>query len=342
MESLSIIESMHVPKYPVFAPLSLEHRAELEPFFEKLDSGISEFTFPSLFVHRSKYSYQISCSGPGEYIFTAGIRGKKYFFTPFKIPEPGVLERLFIDFDTWNLISPEQMLSFCGITGSGRSWFEQSAFFNSSPAESCLLMDSESGAEIPLEFSGMKLLAHENKKNWDYIYEREKLASLSGKILHKKKNLVNQFSRLYSPDFRVLESGNGSIGQALAVLEEWQKERENFEDKSFYDYYPAKEALENFSLLGFSGAIVYIDGIPAGFTLGEKIPGIPHYAVHFEKGLPRFKGIYQYLNQAYARLISEDIEFINREQDLGDEGLRQAKLSYKPYGMIKKFSISRL
>ena len=74
----------------------------------------------------------------------------------------------------------------------------------------------------------------------------------------------------------------------------------------------------------------------------EKIPGISHYAVHFEKGLTRFKGIYQYLNQAYARLLPEDIEFVNREQDLGDEGLRQAKLSYKPCGMIKKFSISRL
>lgn len=139
-----------------------------------------------------------------------------------------------------------------------------------------------------------------------------------------------------------MESGNDSIGHALSVLEEWHKERENFEDKSFYDYYPAKEALENFSSLGFSGAIVYIDGIPAGFTIGEKIPGISHYAVHFEKGLTRFKGIYQYLNQAYARLLPEDIEFVNREQDLGDEGLRQAKLSYKPCGMIKKFSISRL
>lgn len=333
---------MCVPKYPVFATLSLEHRAELEPFFEKSDSGISEFTFPSLFVHRTKYSYQISCSGPGQYIFTAGIRGKKYFFTPFKIPEPMVLERLFFDFDTWNLISGEQFLLFSDIAGLDRSVFEQSAFYNSSPEESCLLMEGETGAKIPLEFSGIKLLANENKKNWDYIYKREKLATLSGKMLHKKKNLVNQFSRLYSPEFRILESGNDSIGHALSVLEEWHKERENFEDKSFYDYYPAKEALENFSSLGFSGAIVYIDGIPAGFTIGEKIPGISHYAVHFEKGLTRFKGIYQYLNHAYARLLPEDIEFVNREQDLGDEGLRQAKLSYKPCGMIKKFSISRL
>lgn len=333
---------MCVPKYPVFAPLSLEHRTELEPFFKELESGISEFTFPSLFVHRSKYSYQISCSGPGEYIFAAEIKGKKYFFTPFKIPEPGVLEKLFCDFGSWNLISREQLLLFCEIAGLDESFFKNSLFYNASPAESCLLMEGESGEKIPIEFSGMKLSIHENKKNWDYIYEREKLASLSGKMLHKKKNLVNQFSRLYSPDFRILETGNDSIFHALAVLDEWQKERENFEDKSFYDYYPAKEALENFSSLGFSGAIVYIEGIPAGFTLGEKIPGIPHYAVHFEKGLPRFKGIYQYLNQAYARLISEEIEFINREQDLGDEGLRQAKLSYKPYGMIKKFSISRL
>lgn len=330
---------MCVPIYPIFEPLSLKHREEIEPFFNNLNTGISEFTFPSLFVHRTKYKYKISCSGPGEYIFAADLQGVKYFFTPFKIPNPSVIQNLFQDFDFWDLLSERQIIEFVETLGEEKAVISNSMSFDTTFADSCQLMYGNFNENIPLNLPGLKLKISENRKNWDYIYYREKLAALSGKSLHKKKNLVNQFNKLYLPDFKPLCPGDNSISDALLVLEQWQKAREMFEDKSFYDYYPTKEALENFAALGFSGAVVYIGDKPAGFTLGEKIPGMSHYAVHFEKGLAEYKGIYQYLNQAYACILPEDIEYINREQDLDDEGLRQAKLSYKPCGMIKKFAV---
>jgi len=83
-----------------------------------------------------------------------------------------------------------------------------------------------------------------------------------------------------------------------------------------------------------------VDGAPAGYCLGESVAKGRMFAIHFEKALDRYKGIYQFMNKSFAGALPRFFAYINREQDLGDEGLRQAKMTYRPAGFVKKYSAS--
>jgi hypothetical protein len=183
------------------------------------------------------------------------------------------------------------------------------------------------GAE--LESYGITLT--EDRDNFDYLYLREDLAKLSGKKYHKKRNLVNAFCLSY-PDHSFTPLTRPLLDEALAVLEIWRIDKEEEGD-----YIAASEALSLFDTLELEGALFYVGGRPVGWSLGEKVAGGKSFALHFEKGVDYFKGVYQWINQAYAESLSESIIYINREQDLGDEGLRQAKETYRPCGFVKKW-----
>jgi hypothetical protein len=172
--------------------------------------------------------------------------------------------------------------------------------------------------------------AAEDRDNFDYLYERAELAELAGKKYHKKRNLVAQFLSSYSHEQRPLTSE--SIPDALAILDRWR------EDKGETgDYRAAREALELFGQLALRGRIFFADGRPAGYCLGESVAKGRMFAIHFEKGLDSCKGIYQFMNKSFAESLPRFFTHINREQDLGDEGLRQAKMTYRPAGFVKKY-----
>jgi hypothetical protein len=169
----------------------------------------------------------------------------------------------------------------------------------------------------------------EDRENFDYLYLRSDLAELAGKKYHKKRNLVNQFVNSYAHEERPLTPE--LIPQALRVLDRWR------EDKGIDgDYAAARESLELFALLGLQGALYYVNGEPAGWCLGEGLAEGRMFAIHFEKAVDQYKGIFQYINQIFAASLPGSFVYINREQDLGDEGLRQAKLTYRPSGFVRK------
>ena len=88
------------------------------------------------------------------------------------------------------------------------------------------------------------------------------------------------------------------------------------------------------------GGIYYVDGNPVAYSLGEELGRGKSFVIHFEKAVGEYRGLWQFVNQAFASILPEFYETINREQDLGDEGLRQAKLSYRPIGFVKKYRVS--
>jgi hypothetical protein len=171
----------------------------------------------------------------------------------------------------------------------------------------------------------------EDRDNFDYIYSRTDLANLSGKKFHKKRNLVNAFLLAY-PEHSMAPLTRDTIPEAQAVLEIWRIDKH---DEG--DYAAANDALELFDALHLEGAVFYVKGRPAGWCMGEPVAGGKVFAVHFEKGIDAFKGIYQFINQQYAESLSESFTYINREQDLGDPGMRQAKETYRPVGFVKKW-----
>jgi len=174
----------------------------------------------------------------------------------------------------------------------------------------------------------------EDRDNFEYLYLRTDLAELAGKNFQKKRNLVNAFIKTYSlenPEKKLIDSE--TLKDALLVLDEWEKSKEEHSD-----YASAKEALNLHSELEFVGFVFYVGGKPVGYCQGEILANGKSFAVHFEKAIESYKGIYQYINQEFAKSIPKNIICINREQDLGHEGLRQAKITYRPVDFVRLFS----
>jgi hypothetical protein len=176
------------------------------------------------------------------------------------------------------------------------------------------------------------LLITEDRDNFDYLYETKDLALLSGKKFHKKRNLVNVFLLSY-PNHDEKPLTGEYLPQALAVLERWRQ------DKGIEgDYIAAREALELSSEMELEGMICFVNKSPAGYCLGEYVAGGAMFAIHFEKCVDEYKGVYQAVNQFFASSLPPSCLYINREQDLGDEGLRQSKMTYRPCGFVKKYT----
>ena len=294
-----------VPCYPDFAPFDLGLKDCLHPRFSLSVDGVSEFTFSGLYLFRNKYKYRISRDGKNGTFIISGELGKKFFMTPCCAPNPDVLESLFKTHDYWKSIS-----------------------------ESVLLPVQED-----LKKRGIEIF--EDRDNFDYLYNREDLANLTGKKFHKKKNLVNQFLHAY-PDHEQRPMTAALVPAAIEILDRWRTRTDtpcpqNKNTLSKGDYAAAREALDLFDSLCLRGSIFFANGKPAAYCLGESIARGRMFAIHFEKGIDEYKGIYQYMNQAFASTLPGFFTWINREQDLGSEGLRQAKMTYRPCGFVRKY-----
>lgn len=193
---------------------------------------------------------------------------------------------------------------------------------------------SQPQAEI---LSALDYFVHEDRDNFDYLYSRADMTNLTGRKFHKKKNMLNMFIKNNECQAKpLLEEYRDD---ALQILEQW-----NDRHGTPNDYSAAKEALEKMWPLQLCGSIFYIDAEPAAYCLGEKLSCGNSFVIHFEKAVLKeeFKGIYQFINQAFASILPDKYETINREQDLGDPGLRHSKESYHPIDFVKKYKASIL
>ncbi len=172
----------------------------------------------------------------------------------------------------------------------------------------------------------------EDRNNFDYIYLRRDLATLAGRRYAKKRNLIKQFNTEYHATSSPLNESNRD--DALWILDRWVADR-----PTPGDYDAARDALISLEELGLFGTIYHIDKNPAAFTISEILPDGKSSITHFEKSLSRYRGLAQYVNRDFASTLPDSVRFINREQDLGEEGLRQAKESYKPLCFLKKFRV---
>lgn len=173
----------------------------------------------------------------------------------------------------------------------------------------------------------------EDRDNFDYLYRRQALAELGGRNYHKKRNLIKAFVNSHA--YRALPLREEFRSDALRVLDDWRAENDQAGD-----YEAAREGLEKSEELQLCGGIYYVEERPVAYVLGEELAGVATYLIHFEKAVAGYKGLYQFINQSFASVLPEDYETINREQDMGDPGLRHAKLSYRPSGFIEKFKVA--
>ena len=172
----------------------------------------------------------------------------------------------------------------------------------------------------------------------DYLYLREELATLPGSRFHKKKNRINYFTsrHAYTVD---LYSGEYLVG-CLALLERWFESSHIEADRSVrLEVDAASEALRSAEALGLEGVVIVVENRVAAFALGEHL-NRDTAVCHFEKADPFAEGLYQLINRELAQLLFQECRYLNREQDLGNMGLRSAKLSYHPVELVKKYLVT--
>ena len=192
----------------------------------------------------------------------------------------------------------------------------------------------------------------EDRDNADYIYTSARLCDLPGRHLSSKRNHIKHFERNGAWEFHKIAAdscgvftscGEGacgrlsSIAEAKAFVDEFYKEKN---DPDLVDEAGAiEEMFEHYEALGFLGGMLYQNGEPVAFTAGTKLDN-EVFDTHFEKALPGVEGAYTMVNREFARLVKAeypDIAAFNREEDMGIEGLRKAKLSYHPDILLMKY-----
>ena len=182
---------------------------------------------------------------------------------------------------------------------------------------------------------GEKYFFEENRDAFDYIYLREDLANLSGKKYHSKRNHISAFSKKQDWVFKPITAEN--VADVKLCAEKWYKENREKEDKYLrHEKCGVETILNNMELLGVRGGAVYVGENVVAFTLGSKISG-EIFDIHIEKALNDYAEAYTVINREFARTLTE-FKYINREDDMGLEGLRKAKLSYKPAILLKKYA----
>jgi uncharacterized protein len=183
----------------------------------------------------------------------------------------------------------------------------------------------------------------EQKKYHDYVYRTENLAQLPGNRHSKKRNLINQFSRSHVAKNRtVIEPiAPGNVDECLEFLALWCEERDcdvNPEEDLACERRAAENALRNIDRLGFRGILLRIDHTVSAFGIASTLTR-EMGALHFEKAFAGIKGLYQYFDRECARSLFKGLTYINKESDMGVEGLAKAKKSYHPDMMVKSFDL---
>lgn len=178
----------------------------------------------------------------------------------------------------------------------------------------------------------------EEREIEDYIYDAEKMRTLSGRKLSKKRNHINAFKAAY-PDYELMPLTPFNVDRALDYEERWmgQRYREGrLDDSLLCEREAIYDALYNMETLDFKGSMIQADNKIVAMTFAEMV-NEDTVVIHIEKAYPEYRGLYPVINQDNLNLYWKDAKFVNREEDMGLEGLRHAKQSYYPLYLLKKY-----
>lgn len=180
-----------------------------------------------------------------------------------------------------------------------------------------------------------KFIISEDRNNFDYIYSSDRLISLSGRKLHGKKNHYNNFIK--NNNFTAAPISKDNTCECIKAAKEWCN-KNDCKGYLLFELRAIEELLKNIDRLDFIGMAVYVDKKLSAFTIGEQM-NRDMAVIHIEKADSDINGLYTFVNKTFVEDYFNDVPFINREQDLGIEGLRHAKESYQPLRLEKKYSI---
>lgn len=282
----------------------LEDKAWAEPIVKKSGAVSCDAAFGTIYIWRKVYSTRI-CHFK-DYLLTAYLFDKGNVYFDYPVGSGDISKAIKFMNEYANKI-------------------DRKPFFSVSGLKQC--------EEFKQLFPNY--VCKELRDNYEYIYLSESLASLKGRKLHSKRNHLNNFKSKYNYSYEEINENN--YKDALYVARQWclQHTAMDRSDDENEDC-AIKEAFKYYKELKFKGGLLKVDDLPVAMTLGEAITD-ECFVVHFEKALNTVDNAYTAINNMFSQTLTQ-YKYINREEDLGIEGLRKAKLSYRPEILLEKFT----
>lgn len=282
-------------------PLTLQHKDQVTSFLERDPPVISELTFANLYVwRRSRPIWVVELKDTLVFLVN-GDEQNKHKKIIFGSPVGSA-----------SLIDVQMQLQD-SVAGAIRL-----------PEKDALLL-SKIGQSI-----------FEDQNNSDYVYGVQDLTDLQGRKYTKKRNHINQCLTRYNCKYEPITSDN--LKECIDMQERWCGLKKCSETPGLCgEFLAIMDSFQNYDAFNLIGGAIRVEGEIQAFALGEKLT--PDTAVwHFEKALPDIRGLAQLINKWFAQYSLQQFTYVNREQDLGIPGLRQAKESYYPHHMVTKFN----
>ena len=282
-----------------FKKARIEDREEIEKILKKCPCPSLEYNFTTLFLWQDIFGIEYKIEDDILYM-RSGSDKKSYLFPCGSGELDGAVDKLL----------REEKIRFYSISEENKEYLEKKA---------------------PGRFDFF-----ERRNDGDYVYLRESLATLKGKKLSSKRNHINRFIA-ENPDWTYEQITSENIEEVKEMHQKWC---EIVDDGSKHglseESCAVRKALKYYDELKLSGGLIRTKGDVVAFSLGDRLND-KTFLVHIEKAFANITGAYQIINREFVLNNCMGYEFVNTEDDTGDESLRKAKLSYKPFEIVKKY-----
>ena len=290
-----------------FKKIELSDKAWIDPLLRLSDYRGSEYCFTNLFVWSSVYQTKVGRLDDFLLIRTGSMERPTEFFPAGAGDLKGLMEVLLA-----LAIDEKRDFRMAGVTAERATLLQQfyPQLFEISPL----------------------------RNSWDYIYRVADLGALQGKRYQPKRNHIARFVEL--PDWQYERITEQNVAECIEMNKVWCRQMGCADNPSLYmETCAAEIGLHYFDALGVEGALLRVSGRVVAYTVGEPINS-DTYIVHVEKAFPDVRGAYPMVNREFIRDRCIGFTYVNREDDVGDEGLRRAKNSYHPAFMEEKYALT--
>ncbi|MEZ0328261.1 MAG: phosphatidylglycerol lysyltransferase domain-containing protein [Dissulfuribacterales bacterium] len=304
-----------VPVFPDCEPIGLKHREMFASYAAIFPAVCSEYTFTNLFAWAKTYDYCLSRLNDA-LIVRRETGGVLSFLQPLWTADP---------------------LSAILTCREFLKEFRQPTSLFLVAGRVC----ENVAAIIMQDVKAAGLQIHSNRDDFDYLYEIEALVELSGRRYHRKKHHLNAFIKAHDYEYISLgpQTSLEFLRECQFFVDRWCNEKECEKDLSLSSEECAvSRMLAFFHVLGLKGGVIRMNGEIVALTLAEALNSNT-LVIHVEKAVSGVSGLYQAINWEFLCRDGGGYRYVNREQDLGVDGLRQAKLSYYPVRLIEKYDI---
>jgi hypothetical protein len=295
------------PEFPEFKPIQLEDRDFIQEILWKYQPQTSQWTFTNLFLWRTRYGFQWSIYRDWLLVLCTANTNSLYALQPVGPPSRLALTRMLLQYLEEEKEEKEPRIE---------------------RADQKLIAEIKEARDFLIE---------PTREHFDYVYRSKDLIELAGRKYHSKRNHINKFLRSYSFNYASLNEDHGNA--CLELTESWCQLHRCEEDLSLLEEWEAVHgALIHFRTLKLQGGVILMGNKVEAFALGELLNN-QTAVVHIEKADPKIPGLYALINQQFCERSWQNVPYVNREQDLGEPGLRKAKLSYHPEYLAETFRI---